>query len=148
MGELRSYLHIKGKLFFSEQELPICWLLIVTAWVLAYLGYRVFFISGVSLQSILFNGMLYLSIMLVALMMRISSTSFKFQSLQKMQEKLIGKQRLSIKCRKRRNDDDAHSDVDILNDLLFIIQMEDIYPRLFHFKLSAVLCLSAALFAI
>eukprot|EP01084_Bolivina_argentea_P282672 483914_1 len=107
--EIRSFLSVKGGMFFGEQELPILWILLITVALTAFIVYRVYFIPGHALASIVFNGVLFLTFVCLIALTRIASNSFKFQSLQSIQEKFIGQQKFFMKCRSRKNNNNNNN---------------------------------------
>eukprot|EP01084_Bolivina_argentea_P191759 329356_1 len=96
--EIRSFLAAEGQLLFAEQELPTLWILLLMISLSIFLLYRVFFIDGNPLQSILFNGLTMLCIICLVSLIRIAITGYKFEAIQKMQEKLLGEQRFFMRC--------------------------------------------------
>eukprot|EP01084_Bolivina_argentea_P080509 145824_1 len=96
--EIRSFLAIEGKLLFGEQELPTLFLMVITVALSFFLLYRVFFIDGVAVESILFNGTVILMLICLVSLIRIAITGYDFENLQKMQQRLLGEQKLWMRC--------------------------------------------------
>jgi len=61
--------------------------------------YRVYFISGVAYQSVLWNGIGFLWLLFLVCLIRIWSGTQDVQSIQKIQERFIAEQRFYLKCR-------------------------------------------------
>eukprot|EP01084_Bolivina_argentea_P155666 271268_1 len=101
--EIRSFLAAEGQLLFAEQELPTLWILLLTVSLSIFMLYHVFFVHGNSLQSILFEGAGVLCIICLVSLIRIAITGYQFESIQKLQERLLGEQRFFMRCSKKFN---------------------------------------------
>merc|ERR1712176_1354671 len=100
--EIRSFLVIEGKLLFGEQELPTLFLMIATVSLSFFVLYRVYFGEKAE-QSILFNGTVVLMFICLLSLIRIAITGYQFQSLQEAQERLLGEQKLWVRCKVAQN---------------------------------------------
>ncbi|ETO04978.1 hypothetical protein RFI_32418, partial [Reticulomyxa filosa] len=89
----------KGSLLFSKQELPTLWLVVVSLFLSAFMFYRVYFISGVAYESVLWNGIGFLWLLFLVCLIRIWLGAQQLQSIQKVQERFIAEQRFYLKCR-------------------------------------------------
>jgi len=96
--EIRSFLECEGKLFFGEQELPILWTLAMSMMITLFALYRVFFISGYALQSVLFNGVTVLAVICWASLIKMSRIAAEFEHLQSRQESMIEIQKFVMRC--------------------------------------------------
>ena len=103
--EIRSFLAVEGKILFAEQELPTSWMVLLTISLSIFILYRVYFIDGFPLRSILFNGCIMLAIICVVSLMRIAITGWKFDVLQRTQQRLLGEQKFFMRCHKQNLDD-------------------------------------------
>merc|ERR1712228_794730 len=70
--EIRQFLAVEGKQLFAEQELPTFFLLILTISLALFILYRVYFIDGLPLNSILFNGCILLTLICLIMKMMIN----------------------------------------------------------------------------
>eukprot|EP01084_Bolivina_argentea_P114841 204370_1 len=96
--EIRSYLEVQGQILFGEQELPTIWFITITCLLVFFTFYRVFFIIGNALESILFNGTAILTIICLIALIRVLITAYQFETLQISQEKLLSEQKFYMIC--------------------------------------------------
>jgi len=101
--EIRSFLAIEGKLLFGEQELPTLFLMLATVSLAGFILYRVYFGTANPEQSILFNGTVVLMFICLVSLIRIAITGYQFESLQESQERLLGEQKLWVRCKVAQN---------------------------------------------
>ncbi|ETO16461.1 hypothetical protein RFI_20877 [Reticulomyxa filosa] len=93
--EMRTFLAVDG----DKQELPTLWLVTISLFLSAFMFYRVYFISGIAYQSILWNGIGFLWLLFLVCLIRIWFGAQDVQSIQKIQERFIAEQRFYLKCR-------------------------------------------------
>ena len=211
--DLRSFLLIEGLLASGEQELPLLFLMMVSsisyfvffimlnfttcifvqviASLAGFISWRVYFIDGVPYESILWNGAVVFLLICLIPLVRILITAFKFEELQREQMRLLGTQKLWMRCKaskaigypkkdltkwehiepsesnrvlqrqlelvpenagdvseagnrtsvlKRLDKSEWYTyNFEFLDDAMFLVQQQDVFPRFFGFKLNAAL---------
>ena len=97
--EIRSFLLIEGKLLFGGQELPIFFLMCLTLFLAGFISWRVYFITdSLPYESILWNGAVVLLLICVVSLVRVIITAYAFDTLQRHQMRLLGEQKLWMRC--------------------------------------------------
>jgi len=102
--EIRSFLACEVKLFFGEQELPILWMLAITTGLAIFSFYRVFFVGGNALESVVFDEMIVLTLICLASLVRMMLIAAQFEELQGKQASLIETQKFMMRCHKESDD--------------------------------------------
>ena len=111
--EIRSYLLIEGKLLFGGQELPLLFLMALTMFLAVFTAWRAYFIQdrGLPYESILWNCAVVLLLICLVSLLRIIQTAYAFETLQAEQMRLLGEQKLWMRCNASRQIGHEHRDL-------------------------------------